>query len=520
MKKKDDYMDADFILYNGKIWIGKNRKDESAVAIKKNYIVYVGDDTTVQNYSRPHTKLLNLQGKRVIPGFNDAHAHLLSTSGKLFGNIEEYNKASKTSTNEIASVIYRILLIFYGQFYHRMCKFFNTTPMDLKTSGVPLPSLTKILMKRSWARMMHQMAEMGVTSITESGIRTWREFNALCELYKSGDFPIRVNLLIASRLMDDAIERGYKTGWGDEWLRVSGVKLYADGWLSPRTAALNEPYEKSQNKGILFLNPKKAYYLVEKAYTNGLRVSTHAIGDKAVKTILNAYKTVLEQECEKMGKKPNELDHRFSIEHATLVPEEENCKLQSLMSELKVTASIQFNFAATSCNSIINTIGILRSKYWNVYNSFITMNIPCAGGSDYPITDVHPLSGIQRVITRADVDGDPVGCNPYQIVTIEDALDMITRGGAYHSFEENIKGSIEVGKLADIVVLSNDIIEMAGNEQYRKYIHKVEVELTVIDGKIEYLNPKSSLYPFSSTIKSNLISNNYHSKFTTIHGLN
>jgi predicted amidohydrolase YtcJ len=493
-KKGTDYFNADIVMQNGKIWINKTSDDKSAVAIKDNFIIYVGDDKGVERFIAPHTKVIDLQEKRVVPGFNDSHAHLLALPARLLGNLREYNPKVKDSAGKIGSILYRIGIFIYGQYFHRFCNFFNTTPMDIRGIGLPVPLLPKFLIKKSWRRMMDEIIKMGITSITEAGLRTWKEFDILQEMYRHGELRIRVNILLAARLLDDAIKRGYRNGYGDEWIRITGVKLYSDGWLSPRTSALLKPYEDVPGDGILFLDYNEAVTLVHKAYENNLRVATHAIGDRAVKTMLKAYKKVLD-----INRKNNEKqEHRFTIEHATLVPEDKSNgnDLRTQMKDLGVTASIQLNFAASDCSSTLNAIGLERSKNWNVFKSLMDKGILCAGGSDYPITDVSPLWGIQRVITRADVDGDPVGCNPEQNLDVEDALELITCNAAFNSFEEDIKGSIDVGKLADMVVLSEDIIEMGNSERCVDCIHNVDVEMTIIDGKIEYLNPESSLYPF------------------------
>ena len=513
-KKENIYPYADLVLYNGKIWAGIEKKDESAIAIKNNIIIFVGDDTGVKKLYAPHTKIIDLQGGRVVPGFIDAHAHLLSWSSMLIGSISSYEPQLK---EDAGSLVEQLLYFFYGQVYHRLCKFLGITPMDMRM----FPMAPRFVIKKRWRRMMDAIIKMGVTSITEAGMFTWREYDLLQEMYSDGELRVRVNILFASRLLDDVIKKGFKTGHGNEWIRFTGIKLYSDGWLTPRTAALLEPYENStNNRGILFLEYDKARRLVQNAYDHGLRVATHAIGDRAVKTMLYAYKAVLEQAGERIGKMPNELDHRFSIEHATLVPENKtnNLNLRKTMKDLEVTASIQLSFASTDCENITNIIGIDRTNYWNPFKSFLDMKIPCAGGTDYPITTASPLWGIQRIITRADVDGSPVGCNPDQKLTVEEALDLVTRGAAYHSFEDDIKGSIEVGKLADLAVLSDDIIEMGDTERCRKCIHNVDVEMTIIDGKIEYLNPKSSLYPFDSTTSNRKKSPYMFSQYMIIHG--
>lgn len=420
----------------------------------------------------------------------------------------QYNPEIK---DEIGIIFNKIRFFVRGNIIHHYCKFFNITPKDIK-----YPLLPKFIIKKRWKRMMNEIIKLGITSITEAGLGSWKEFEILNEIYQEGNLRVRVNIIFASRLLDEVIKRGYRTGYGNEWIRITGMKFYADGWLGSRTAAMMEPYDDIKTNGILFLDYKKAYPLVRKAYENGLRVTTHTIGDLAVSTMIKVYKDVL-----KLDETSRNIDHRFSIEHATLVPTIgiDGKNPREDMKENKITASIQFSFAATDCTGIQKAIGVKRSENWNIFRTLYDMGVPCTGGSDFNLADLSPMWGIQRVITRADVDGDPVGCNRSEILEIEQALELLTLQGAYHSFEEDIKGSIEVGKLADLVILSEDIIEMGKNNRCRKCIHNVKVEITIIDGKIEYLNPKSTLYPFKKNIKKISTKNPLiYSSYTIIHG--
>ena len=340
--------------------------------------------------------------------------------------------------------------------------------------------------------MMDEIVKMGVTSVTEAGLRTWKEFEILKEMYNDGELKVRFNILLASRLLDCAIEKGIRSSYGDEWIIITGVKLYSDGWLSPRTAALEEPYSDFPGRDILFYDYEKALELVRKAHCAGLRVSTHAIGDRAIKMILRAYDEVLNG-----GGNSN---HRFTIEHVTIMPEND---LRRVMKDLNVTASIQLSFAANDCKRVRRILGKDRIRNWNIWKTLQDHGIKCVGGSDYPIVTVSPLWGIQRIVTRKDVDGSSEGCNPSEKINVEEALRLITINAAYNSFEENIKGSLEVGRLADLVVLQKDIIEMGKVEKGKAGeddvydIHNVKVDMTIINGKIVYLDPESSLYPFT-----------------------
>jgi predicted amidohydrolase YtcJ len=334
---------------------------------------------------------------------------------------------------------------------------------------------------------MKSIVKMGVTSITEAGLRTWKELEILQEMYKDNELLIRVNILLASRILDEAIAKSIKNNHGDEWIRITGVKLYADGWLTPRTAALIEPYENRLGKGILFYNSIKAEALVRKAYEADLRIATHAIGDRGILTMIDAYEKVLIQS------EKDQFRNRVTIEHASVMRKDTNPEnnLISRMNTNNIIASYQLGFAAIDNQMSLELLGEKRYQYCYAWRSLIDEGIKIAGGSDWPIDTVSPLYGIQRAVTRKDINNESAEiCNPKEKITIEEALETLTINGAFNSFEEKIKGSIETGKLADLVVLSKDILKFTSNntddEYYVGNIHKIKVEMTIIDGKIVY----------------------------------
>lgn len=486
---------ADIVLYNGKIWTASEKvsKDESAVAIKDNIIIYVGNDKKVKKYIAPYTRVINLHKKRVVPGFEDCHAHLLAFPARTFGSIRKYDPQIN---DYIVSKIITLGKKIFIKPYHIYCKVIRKTPMDILYVGVPIILLPKFLIKRNWRKMMDAIVKMGVTSVTEAGLKTWREFEILQEMYNDGELKVRFNILFASRLLYCAIKKGYKTGYGDEWFRILGIKLYSDGWITTRTAAIKGRYNKRLSRGILFYDFNKAVKVVRDAYEGGFKViATHAVGDRAIETMLNAYEEVLRNKKDR--------DHRFTIEHVFLIPRH----LRNLMRSLNVIASIQLSFATTDCNWVHKYLGEKKVEDWMIWKTLLEeedengRRIKCVGSSDYPMDTVSPFWGIQRIVTRRDIPKDsPEGCNLEEKLTVEQALRLITIDAAYSSYEEDIKGSIEIGKLADLVVLQKDIIEMGKIEEGKEDmdnaydIHDVNVDMTIIDGKIVYFsNPSNPL---------------------------
>jgi len=202
--------------------------------------------------------------------------------------------------------------------------------------------------------------------------------------------------------------------------------------------------------------------------------------------MLKAYTQVL-------GDKITE-DHRWTIEHASVMGED----LIPLWKGTGIIASIQLSFATSDCGFSKKALGEKRYKYCYAWKTLLANEIQCVGGSDYPIEIVSPIWGIQRIITRKEINGKPEeGCNLEQQINIEDALKLVTKNAAFNSFEEDIKGTIEEGKLADLVVLSDDIVEWGMKDDYKQKIHEIEVDMTIIDGKIAYMNPNSDMFSSS-----------------------
>ena len=216
---------------------------------------------------------------------------------------------------------------------------------------------------------------------------------------------------------------------------------------------------------------------VLKAHKAGMRIATHAIGDKAAEVVLNAYENAMHE-----FPVP---DHRHSIEHAEVLAPD----LIQRIKELEVICSIQLSFATSDMHFMEKALGSERMRYAYAWKTLLQEGIRCAGGSDFAVEVLSPLWGIQRIVTRQELNGLPEnGWYPEQCISVEEALRLITIDSAYNSFEEDLKGSIEVGKLADMVVLSQDILEIPPNQ-----IADTVVEMTMVGGEIAYVWPDSAL---------------------------
>jgi predicted amidohydrolase YtcJ len=266
---------------------------------------------------------------------------------------------------------------------------------------------------------------------------------------------------------------GYKTGYGNDYFKIGPLKLLTDGSFGGRSAFLSEPYfDDPDNCGIALYTREQFKELVVLAHTARMQVASHAIGDRAVATVLDVYREVQEEH-------PRD-DPRFRIIHASLTPP----KLLDRFEEQGVLADVQPCFVPSDLPFIESRLGKTRASYAYCFKEFLKRGIPIGGSSDCPVENYRPLMGIHAAVNRQGYDGEPKeGWMPEQKLTLHEALYLYTMGSAFNSFEEDIKGSITVGKLADLVVLS-DNIEKINPEQ----IKDLTVEKTIVGGKIAFPN--------------------------------
>ena len=269
--------------------------------------------------------------------------------------------------------------------------------------------------------------------------------------------------------MDHVIALGIRNGFGDDVLKISGVKLALDSMGSMGNAATYEPCTGNPDSlGILLMTPEKITELIVKAHKAGLQTSTHSIGDRAIDLNLNAIEKALQEY-------PQE-DHRHRIEHCTL------CKPAQLrrIKALGVHPS-ESNYIWNFGDAYKYQFGEERSNWLYPYQSFIEYGIIASANSDYGGGPWHgnPLTGIYSMVTRRTEGGDVLGES--QAVSIKDAIRAYTYNGAYAAFDEEKLGSIEPGKLADMIVLSDDILSIPLDK-----ITETEVLITIMSGKIVY----------------------------------
>lgn len=262
-----------------------------------------------------------------------------------------------------------------------------------------------------------------------------------------------------------------KKGRGDKWLRIGGLKEFVDGSLGSHTAAFFKPFTDAPSDSGFFITPEKELYRrIKSADSAGLHIMTHAIGDKAIHTLLNIY--------EQVSKENGECDRRFRIEHAQHIAPNDI----SRFAKLNVIPSMQPYHAIDDGRFAERLIGSERIKTTYAFGSLLKANAKLAFGSDWFVAPPTPLEGIYAAVTRQTLDDkNPDGWVPEQKISVEDALKSYTIRAAYASFEENIKGSIRQGKLADFVILEKNLFEIQPSE-----IRNVKVLQTAVGGKFVY----------------------------------
>ena len=312
----------------------------------------------------------------------------------------------------------------------------------------------------------------GITSVHSNDGQA--SFQVMMELYRKlreSGIPLRVYWDLPWDFMKDLVSTPLRTKDGDDYFRIGGVKLFADGSLGGRTAALEEPYsDDPSTRGILVLDETELKERVYLAHAVGMQVAIHAIGDRAVRVALEA----IDAAQTRLPRK----DPRHRLIHTQIL----SPILITGMKRSGVVADVQPKFISTDMRWAQQRVGTERLRSSYAWRTMLKAGIPLAGGSDCPVEPPDPLLGIYCAVTRKDMEGHPVmGFFPNERVTLEEALRMFTLGGAYAAFEEDLKGTLEPGKLCDFVVLSGDPFRVLPEE-----IKDLDVLMTVVGGEVAY----------------------------------
>ena len=524
---------ADLILYNADIiTVNPNQPSAEAIAISGDKIIGVGSNEDIMNLSSAYTKKINVGGKIITPGFIDAHSHPAGAGRSHLRNvdcdlrsIEEiknaiFERSKKTPKGEWISgfkyddtktkekrYINNIdldevspdhpVIIFHrgghtayvNSLALKIAGIDEKTPdpkggnieRDLETgnlNGRLLETATYLVEKfipnqftrsdyQAGVKLISEMlSKSGITSVTDAGTSV-KSLQSFEDSYNSGELKTRVYCMIRGYAFDEVNDSGKKTGFGDEWVKIGALKLVCDGSISERTARLSEPYiGRPDYYGIIINNEDEIFDQAIKAHLNDWQIAVHANGDVGIDITLKVF--------ERLQKEKKRIDPRFRIEHCTII----NKSLVQRIKELEVIPN-PFSTYVYFHGEKMKEYGKERLENMFAVRSFLDAGIPVTQTSDYPPGPFEPMMAIQSSVTRTDYTGEVWG--PSQKISVEEAIKVATINGAYASYEENIKGSIEIGKLADLTILGQD-----PRETDPMRIIDIPVERTMVGGKWVY----------------------------------
>ncbi|MCC6340573.1 MAG: amidohydrolase [Bryobacterales bacterium] len=521
---------ADLVVENANIYtVNRAQPKASAMAVKDGRILAVGGD--MGRYKGPLTRLIDAMGATIVPGMIDSHGHIAGLGGSLETlDLREANTSGEAvraveravstrpkgewilgsawdqtrwpggefpDSGELSRVspdhpVYLTRVDGHAAWVNRKAleiADINASTRDprggrilrdgqgrptgilidrargLVTGKIPPPGMEQV--KARILRGTRECARLGLTGVHDAGAGE-RELAAYHALAAQGELPVRVYAMIrgAGRLWEEYLKKGPELG---DYLTVRGIKLVADGALGSRGAALKEPYtDEPGNRGLLILTEEDIERVAKQAVARGFQVSTHAIGDRANRAVLEAYGAAL----------GGVNDRRFRVEHAQIVALEDF----PLFRKFSVIASIQATHATSDMRWAEKRLGAARIKGAYAWQRFLELGARITNGSDFPVESPNPLWGFYAAVTRQDHAGMPVGgWMPEQRLSREEALESWTIDGAYAAFEEKAKGTLEAGKFADFVMLSADIMKIPPAE-----ILETQVRMTVVGGRIVY----------------------------------
>jgi predicted amidohydrolase YtcJ len=498
------------ILHNGNvITIDPRQPRAEAIAIAGDRILAVGTNDDVLNLANGSTKKLDLGGHTVVPGFIDGHCHpaysgrrhlkFIDCDLRSIGAIQDAirERAAKTPPGEwVLGFKYDDTKTAERRFLtredldaaapnhpvyieHRGGHTSYSNSLAFQKAGIhdktPDPEGGQFVRHpttgKLHGRSLERAAEVfeglipafGTTSreddreaiklittmLTKSGITsttdaygTPDDLRAYQDARGASELSSRVNCMIGFAHIDKMIAAGVQTGLGDDWVRVGGMKMTCDGSISERTARLSQPYAGRPNDfGMIVTDEEELYYYGRKAHEAGWQIGIHANGDVGISNTLNVF--------ERLQREMPRRDPRYRIEHCTVITDE----IIRRMAALGVVPTPFSTYVYFHGEKMVE-YGEERLGSMFALRSFLDAGIRPTLASDYPPGPFEPMMALQSMTTRTDITGKTWGAR--QKITVEEALRVTTLNGAYASFEEDIKGSIEIGKLADLAVLGRD----------------------------------------------------------------
>jgi predicted amidohydrolase YtcJ len=498
------------VLYNARIHtVDASHPRAEAVAIAGGRFLAVGSNREIDALTTGRTKKIDLGGQTVVPGFIDAHTHVADSGLRHLREVDcdlrsiaeiqaairkraavtpkgewvlgfKYDDTKTAEGRKLnradldAAAPHHPVLVQHrgghtayvnslaleradvndhtpdpagGQFDRDASGHVTGGLRELATEGFyrKIPSTATRADRREGVKLIAKMfARTGVTSVHDAQ-GTPDDLRAYQDSIEAGELSIRVYCLINFKHIDEMIAAGVRTGLGNDWVRVGAMKLVCDGSISERTARLSQPYVGRPNDhGILVMDEAELYTYARKAHEAGWQIGTHANGDVAIDKTLRVY--------ERLQREMPRPDPRFRLEHCTVINDD-------LVRRIKALGAIPTPFSTYVYyhGEKMREYGPERLNSMFALRSFLDAGVRVTQASDYPPGPFEPMMALQSEVTRTDSRGNLWG--PKQRITVEEALRVGTMHGAFASFEENSKGSIEPGKLADLVVLGRDPFE-------------------------------------------------------------
>ena len=332
---------------------------------------------------------------------------------------------------------------------------FIDTAMNYIASQIPTSTTEEL--KNALSMAMNRLASYGLTAVHDAGVSS-QTIAAYKQLAEEGPLPIRVNVMLAASdpLFLDRLEEGYFRS-DDDTLTINSVKIVGDGALGSRGAALIEDYsDDSDNRGLLRYNDERLEYLMRVAMNGGFQVNTHAIGDNANMKVLDNYERLISETDSR------NLRHR--IEHAQILRYEDILRF----AKLGVIPSMQATHATSDKNMAQDRIGEVRIQGAYAWRKLMQADTLIANGSDFPVESPDPFWGLHASVTRQDQSNEPPGgWLPDERMSLEEAFASFTVNAAFAGHQENLLGTLEVGKKADFIIIDRDIFKIPENELWQ-----------------------------------------------------
>lgn len=520
----------DLVLHNGRLWtVDPLQPEAQAIAIAGGRILAVGSDADVLAMAGPSTRRLDLGGKRVTPGFNDAHAHPCESGVQHLRQVA----CDKASIAEIQSALReRAARTAPGQWVmgflyddgktprplsradldaavpdrpvvvrHRGGHTIFVNSQALKAAGIDesTPNPPGGQYDRAEGRLTGRVADLATDPIDklttykptrddyrEGAALISRMFNkrgvtSACDALgfpdtlqgyqdarDAGALSMRVYCHVWHEALPRLMEAGLHTGFGDERLRLGAVKLMADGSISERSAWLKDPYldMPGDYHGLQVQKRQELVEFARKAHAGGWQIGVHANGDLAIDEVVGVF--------EQLQKEHPRRDPRFRLEHCTMVTPE-------LVGRIKAVGALPITFGGYVYfhGDVMHFYGRERTERMFAMKSFLDAGVKAASSSDYTASPSDPMMWIQSQTTRKGMDGQVWGAS--QRIGRAQAVECATMNGAFASYEEALKGSLSAGKLADLVVWEQDMMAVPAEA-----LVEVQVQRTMVGGAWAY----------------------------------